>query len=139
MHFLRVHTEKSGKKLSGISTEAMRCLMNYSWPGNVRELENTIERAVALETSELIRVERLPEAVTLNLVPAPQRDSVPLPEGSFDLAEFLADLERNLICKALRNSDGNQTLAAQHLSLTYPSLRHKIQTLGIDPSKFRRN
>jgi two-component system response regulator PilR (NtrC family) len=138
-HFLRGHMEKSGKKLSGISAEAMRCLLKYSWPGNVRELENTIERAVALETTELIRAERLPEAVTLNNGPVPYGDSVPLPEGSFDLVEFLADLERNLICKALRNSDGNQTLAAQQLSLTYPSLRHKIQTLGIDPSKFRRN
>jgi two-component system response regulator PilR (NtrC family) len=139
MHFLRIHIEKSGKKLAGISTEALRCLLTYSWPGNVRELENTIERAVALETSELIRVERLPEAVTLNLTSVPQSDSVPIPEGPYDLAGFLADLERNLICKALRTSAGNQTLAAQHLNLTYPSLRHKIQSLGIDPSDFRRS
>ncbi len=74
----------------------------------------------------------------LNSPPSVARDSVPLPDGPFHLGEFLADLERNLICKTLSELDGNQTLAAQHLSLTYPSLRHKIQTLGIDPATFRR-
>jgi DNA-binding NtrC family response regulator len=46
-------------------------------------------------------------------------------------------VEKNLICQALEQAGGNQTLAAQHLKLTKPSLRHKIQTLGIDPSRFR--
>jgi transcriptional regulator with PAS, ATPase and Fis domain len=139
-HFLRMHAEKSGKRISGISAEAIRCLLSYPWPGNVRELENAIERAVALETTELVRVERLPEAVALNQPPAPAvLDSVPLPHGPFDLDDYLADLERTLICRTLKQTDGNQTMAAQILNLTYPSLRHKIQALRIDPNAFRRN
>ena len=47
-----------------ISSPAMRLLENYSWPGNVRELEHTIERAVALETTDTIQPERLPEQIT---------------------------------------------------------------------------
>ena len=47
-----------------ISSPAMRLLERYSWPGNVRELEHTIERAVALEPTEMIQAERLPEQIT---------------------------------------------------------------------------
>jgi two-component system response regulator PilR (NtrC family) len=137
-HFLRLHAERSGKRISGISAEAMRCLAGYCWPGNVRELENTIERAVALENTDLIRVERLPEAVVLNIVPATGHDSIPMPEGAYDLDAFMTDLERNLVSRALTQVEGNQTLAAKNLNLSYPSLRHKIQSLGIDPASFRR-
>ena len=45
------------------ASEALQCLESYSWPGNVRQLENTIERAVALETTQEIRLERLPEII----------------------------------------------------------------------------
>jgi len=138
-HFLRQYAEKTGKSLSGISPEALRCLQNYRWPGNVRELENTIERAVALETTEIIQLERLPRAVVLNLPATTTCDSIRLPEGPLDLEEFLSEVESNLICRALKQADGNQTLAAQYLNVTKGSLRHKIQVLQIDPWTFRRN
>ena len=77
-HFLSQYAEKSGKKVFSISREALRCLETYRWPGNVRELENTIERAIALETTEAIQVERLPDAVR-KLPPPPARNLVPLP------------------------------------------------------------
>jgi two-component system response regulator PilR (NtrC family) len=137
-HFLRLCSEKAGKKLLGISREALLCLEAYHWPGNVRELENTIERAVALETTDNILVGRLPDAVVGNLPPALGKDPFSLPEGQFDLDEFLVKIEKNLICQALGDTGGNQTLAAQRLKLTKPSLRHKIQTLGIDAAQFRR-
>jgi DNA-binding NtrC family response regulator len=122
----------------GISREALGCLENYHWPGNVRELENTIERAIALETAEAIQIERLPDAVR-KLPPRAVRDSFPIPEEYFDLEELLRNLEHDLICGVLRRTEGNQTLAANYLKLTKPSLRHRIRTLGIDPSIFRRN
>jgi two-component system, NtrC family, response regulator PilR len=137
-HFLRLYAGKAGKRVTAISREAMLCLETYRWPGNVRELENTIERAVALETTELIQAERLPEAVVRNLPAAVSRDAVALPEGQFDLERFLFNFERNLICQALEQAGGNQTLAAQRLRLTKPSLRHKIQSLGVDAASYRR-
>jgi len=136
-HFLRQHAEKTGRRVFGITREALRCLESYRWPGNVRELENTIERAVALETTDQIQLDRLPEAVVLNHAPPPVGELFELPRGAFDLQAFMADLERSLICQALQRSDGNQTLAAQHLGLTKPSLRHRIQALGIDATAFR--
>ncbi len=61
--FLRQYSDRAGKKIDGISSEALHCLESYSWPGNVRQLENTIERAVALETTQEIQLERLPEMI----------------------------------------------------------------------------
>ena len=128
--FLRRYAEKAGKFITGISPEAMRCLESYSWPGNVRQLENTIERAVALETTEEIQLERLSDIVRTRSGPQ-EADLFVLPEGPFDLEAFLAQVESSLICQALRQADGNQTLAAQRLKLTKGSFRHRLQTLQI--------
>jgi len=128
--FLRRYAEKAGKFITGISPEAMRCLESYSWPGNVRQLENTIERAVALETTEEIQLERLSDIVRTRSGPQ-EADLFVLPEGPFDLEAFLAQVESSLICQALRQAEGNQTLAAQRLKLTKGSFRHRLQTLQI--------
>src|SRR5205807_1185317 len=53
-HFLERFSKTMEKPIEGISPEAMTCLESYDWPGNVRELENTMERAVALETGREI-------------------------------------------------------------------------------------
>jgi two-component system, NtrC family, response regulator PilR len=129
-HFLRQFADKTGKTISGISNEALRCLKSYHWPGNVRQLENTIERAVALETAADIQLERLPDSVR-NRSEAVAGDLFALPEGSFDLEEFLNQIESSLIVQALRQSDGNQAMTAQRLQLTKGSLRHKLHTLQI--------
>nr|NIQ03380.1 sigma-54-dependent Fis family transcriptional regulator [Nitrospinaceae bacterium]NIR57271.1 sigma-54-dependent Fis family transcriptional regulator [Nitrospinaceae bacterium]NIS87723.1 sigma-54-dependent Fis family transcriptional regulator [Nitrospinaceae bacterium]NIT84589.1 sigma-54-dependent Fis family transcriptional regulator [Nitrospinaceae bacterium]NIU46772.1 sigma-54-dependent Fis family transcriptional regulator [Nitrospinaceae bacterium] len=64
-HFIGKYNEQHAleKKIEGIEPEALKCLENYDWPGNIRELENTIERAVVLETGQLIRVASLPEEI----------------------------------------------------------------------------
>ena len=128
--FLRHYAERAGKKIDGISPEALRCLESYSWPGNVRQLENTIERAVALETTQEIRLERLPEMIR-NRSSQIAGDLFTLPEGPFDLESFLSQIESSLIHQALSQTDGNQTLAAQKLNLTKGSLRHRLQSLQI--------
>src|SRR5437660_9409260 len=67
-HFIEKYCALTGRALS-ISAPAMRLLEAYTWPGNVRELEHTIERAVALEKTDTIQPERLPEQIT-NYSPA---------------------------------------------------------------------
>ncbi len=128
--FLRHYAEKTGKGISGISSEALRCLESYNWPGNIRQLENTIERAVALETTSEIQLERLPDTVR-NRSNDIESDLFTLPEGPFDLETFLSEIESSLISQALRQTDGNQTLAAQKLKLTKGSLRHRLHSLQI--------
>jgi two-component system, NtrC family, response regulator PilR len=130
--FLRHYAERVGKAISGISPEALHCLESYSWPGNVRQLENTIERAVALETDSEIQLERLPDSIR-NRSNTIAGDLFTLPEGPFDLEGFLNQIERSLIVQALQQADGNQTSAAQRLKLTKGSLRHKLNALQIKP------
>jgi len=60
-HFIQKHNRQLAREIQGISNEALEYMGAYDWPGNVRELENTIERAMTLEMSDLIRPERLPE------------------------------------------------------------------------------
>jgi two-component system, NtrC family, response regulator PilR len=62
-HFLERFAREMGKRVVKVSDEAMDVLKRHSWPGNVRELENVIERAVALETTEAVLPERLPEGL----------------------------------------------------------------------------
>lgn len=128
--FLRHYAEKAGKDIAGISPEVLRYLEAYGWPGNVRQLENTIERAVALETMREIQLERLPDAIR-NHSGSVEGDLFALPEGPFDLEGFLTQIESSLVSQALRQTDGNQTLAAQRLNLTKGSLRHKLHSRQI--------
>src|SRR5215210_6454189 len=62
-YFISKHCTQTGRALT-ITPPTMRLLESYSWPGNVRELEHTIERAVALESTEVIEPERLPDQIT---------------------------------------------------------------------------
>jgi two-component system, NtrC family, response regulator PilR len=130
LSFLRQYADRSGKRIEAISSDAMQCLESYSWPGNVRQLENTIERAVALETTSEIQLERLPDSVRNQPVNG-KSDLFTLPDGPFDLEDFLNQIESSLIAQALRQSEGNQTLTAQRLKLTKGSLRHKLHSLQI--------
>ena len=130
-HFIQKHNPQLGRKIQGISNEALEYMEAYDWPGNVRELENTVERAMTLEMSDLIRQERLPEklrgATSNNRAPVPAFN---LRDG-LDLEAYLKKVERQIVQHALALVEGNQTRAAGVLGLSYRSLRHRMETLGI--------
>ncbi len=131
-HFISKYNRKLDRSVRGITEDALRCFEQYRWPGNVRELENVIERGVTLETSEFLQKGRLPDHIQRGGF---FRDSAAMPfftaELGLDLEAFLRDLERQIIEQALSLADGNQTRAAEILRLSYRSLRHRIETLGI--------
>ena len=128
-HFIAKFCAQSGRSL-GISDAAMRLLENYSWPGNVRELEHTIERAVALETSDAIQPERLPEKIT-SYNPHRVAAAFSFPEEGLNLTAYLDQLEKTYLLEALQRSGGNQTNAATLLQLSVRSLRHLLDKHGI--------
>jgi len=123
-HFLEKFCAQTGRRLS-ISDKAMRLLEAYSWPGNVRELEHTIERAVALEPSDSIQPERLPEQIT-NYSSARISGALDLPDDGMNLMAHLDQLEKTYLLEALRRTDGNQTNAAELLRMSVRSLRHLL-------------
>ncbi len=59
-HFISAFNKKTGKKIKGVSPEALRMLMDYEWPGNVRELENAVEHAFVLCSNTEIGIFDLP-------------------------------------------------------------------------------
>ena len=128
-HFIGKYCRQTGRAMS-ISGPAMRLLEAYSWPGNVRELEHTIERAVALERTEMIQPERLPEQIT-NYNPHRVSSDLQLPTEGLNLTAHLDQLEKSYVLEALKRTDGNQTNAAELLKMSVRSLRHLLDKHGI--------
>jgi two-component system response regulator PilR (NtrC family) len=82
----------------------MRLLERYSWPGNVRELEHTIERAVALEATNSIEPERLPEKIS-NYNPYRVAEAMEFPEEGINLTAHLDQLEKTYVLEDGRQSN----------------------------------
>src|SRR6476660_2399502 len=127
-HFVEKFCAPTGRKL-GVSENAMRLLERYSWPGNVRELEHTIERAVALERTNSIEPERLPEKIS-NYNPYRVAEAMEFPDEGLNLTAHLDQLEKTYVLEALRRTAGNQTNAAELLHLSVRSLRHLLDKHG---------
>jgi two-component system response regulator PilR (NtrC family) len=122
-HFLRAFAREMGKNVNGFAPDTLDRLVAYRWPGNVRELENVVERAVALESTEVIRVEQLPESM---LMPrTADADAPDLHEG-FSLDAHLSCVEVGLLRRALDQAGGDRGLAARLLGITPRSLRYLL-------------
>jgi two-component system response regulator PilR (NtrC family) len=134
-HFLAKYGGQIGRRIAGISPEAIRCLQAYPWPGNIRELENAIERAAALETGPLIEPSSLPEhvqaGVGVTAAGGANGLEAPLPESGFDLERHVADIEREYIAEALRKSGGVKSRAAELLGMSFRSFRYYMKKYNL--------
>jgi len=130
-HFLVKYAAQIGRKITGISPDAVRKLQAYAWPGNIRELENAIERAVALETGQLVEASSLPEHVQVVEGPGGNGAESPLPESGFDLERHVADIEREYIAEALRQSGGVKSRAADLLGMSFRSFRYYMKKYNL--------
>jgi len=123
-YFINKFCQQQDRKVS-ISQKAMQMLENYAWHGNVRELEHTIERAVALERTEEIQPERLPDHIS-NYNPTRIKAEFDLPDDGINLVSHLENLEKTYVVEALKKTGGNQTRAAELLQIPVRSLRHLL-------------
>jgi two-component system response regulator PilR (NtrC family) len=127
-YFLERFRKTMEKPIEGISPEAMRRLESYDWPGNVRELENTMERAVALESGQEISLGVLPARIAgyaTSTVLAPGLSAtLVFPVEGIDFEKEMAEAERRYLQAALEKSNGVRTRAADLLKITYRSFRH---------------
>ena len=106
-----------------------RTAWKYEFRGNMRELENIIEKSVALGISNIV----LPENLVLSkddAEPSSILDS-DLPEAGIDLNEEISKIERNLITKALKKTQGSKLKAAKLLNVSLDSLRYRIEKMRI--------
>ncbi|HEY0004947.1 MAG TPA: sigma-54 dependent transcriptional regulator [Pyrinomonadaceae bacterium] len=128
-HFVEKFCGQTGRPL-GVTEKALHLLEAYSWPGNVRQLENTIERAVALERTDAIQPDRLPEQIT-QFSQARVADAFDLPEDGINLTAQLDQLEKTYVLEALNRTSYSQSRAAELLHLSVRSLRHLLDKHGI--------
>jgi two-component system response regulator PilR (NtrC family) len=127
-HFLERFRKSMEKPIEAISPEAMTRLESYDWPGNVRELENTMERAVALETGREISLRVLPDRIagyagasSLSAIGGP---AAGFPPDGIDFEKQIAEAERSYLQAALERAGGVRTRAADLLKISYRSFRH---------------
>jgi len=134
-HFVRKFAEKHGRPFGRIDGEAMRALLAYDFPGNVRELENILERAMIMETKNVISIDALPPNVT-KIVTGGVGESGSYKESFPDDGVFLDTemdkLEKIYLEKALEKAVGNRTEAAKLLNISLRSIRYRIQKHGIE-------
>ena len=119
-HFIEKISVNLKKRISGVSEEALKLLLNYSWPGNVRELENVIERVINLTLKEMILPEDLPKSLD-------QRADEKLFEKAIREKLTLSQLEKEYVKRVLMEVEGNKSKAAERLGLDRKTLYRKLQ------------
>jgi two-component system nitrogen regulation response regulator GlnG len=146
-HFLKRFNAQLGKNITSISADALELMERYTWPGNIRELQGAVRRSMLMATGPTIVPELLPkEIIDNNSAPGAVARSSDDPDG-VDLAGFVDErlaadsenlyqeslhmLERYLLTRVLRETQGNQSKAARRLGITRGSLRNKMRDLGI--------
>ncbi|MGI9626811.1 MAG: sigma-54-dependent transcriptional regulator [Longimicrobiales bacterium] len=128
-HFVGRHTQRLGVPVTGVTRGAMEALLRYPWPGNIRELENVLERALVLAEHTEISLDDLPENVR---TPATGSFAVEeLADDDLSVKRHTAQIEAQLIRKALVRTGGNRTSAAELLDLSPRALRYKIKDYEI--------
>jgi DNA-binding NtrC family response regulator len=111
--FIEIH----GKKIKGITPDAMKLIISYSWPGNIRELINCIESAVVMSLQDEITVDSLPSYIR----------SEKTGESSGKVDENLSEIEKKAIIAALKKTGGKKTEAAKILGIGERTLYRKLK------------
>ena len=126
-HFLKDSAARNRKPVTGISAAALRKIMQHDWPGNVRELQSVVERAVLVESSDVLQSSSLPSELAA--------DALPRADGNGVLP--LADVERRAILGAMRATDRNVSRAAKALGISRATLYRKLRRLNLHGAEGR--
>jgi DNA-binding NtrC family response regulator len=135
-HFMRHYAGTFQKPMDSIEPDALEMLQGYAWPGNVRELENVMQRAIILAPGRTVRAE------DLNLSnPEQDEDAGAFDEvvniGDYQLAgsfeRQLRDYKVRLAVSAVREANGNKTVAARSLSISRAYLHRLLRLAETDP------
>jgi DNA-binding NtrC family response regulator len=141
-HFIARFAAEEGKRVSGVSAEALTLLVSHNWPGNVRQLENAIFRAVVLAESEMLGINEFPQIVAQRgddahstIVPdagqlTMHTSSLPLLNAQDDV-RALEELEREVIRFAITHYRGQMSEVARRLQIGRSTLYRKLESLGL--------
>ncbi|WP_034630722.1 sigma-54-dependent Fis family transcriptional regulator [Desulfotruncus alcoholivorax] len=121
--FIREYSQLYGKRITRLDPEAMAALLAYPWPGNVREMKNSIERMVIMADGEVITAECIPAALKQS-----SKHKLPYQAGLVSVTE---QTERDIISRALKQTNGNRSQAARMLGIPRSTLYYKMHQLGL--------
>ncbi len=125
-HFLDKFNKLNYKNIRDVDKEVMEIFLDYNWPGNVRELENAIERAVVMCQHDTIKKEHLPPRIFKKMSSKKEtKEDIPLTDTN------LFEIEKRVILKVLKETNWNQTKAAEKLGISRKQLRTKMKNFGL--------
>jgi two-component system, NtrC family, response regulator PilR len=134
-YFLKKYAGAAQKSILRIAQESLDALKTFEWPGNVRQLENTIERAVAMESGNELKVDLEADRPRARAATAATNGngsgSLHVTTDGIDFEKYVAGVERSLIESALEQSGGVQIRAAELLKVSYRSFRHLLKKYDI--------
>jgi two-component system response regulator AtoC len=136
-HLLNHFNKQFNKSFQEIEDAAYDIILNHPWPGNIRELKNMVERIVLLEDDIVLRAGHIPASIRQGLSSERELSGVrrlemalsrPFPDEGMDFEDLLSSVERELIEKAMREADGNQSAAARLLRLNRDKIRYRLKS-----------
>jgi len=127
-HFIEKYRQDEGKSKIDLAPETWKALYSYPWPGNVRELENVIERAVVLNSGELIEFGDLPPEFSEK---TQELDIERFISPDAELQPTLERIEEKMIRRALVQANNIQAHAAEMLGITKSLIQHKMKKYNI--------
>ncbi len=122
--FLQEFAKENHKPVNDFTADALEWLMNYSWPGNVRELRTAMEHAVVLCRGEKISARDLPRQISIGA----KNETQLLQQNDLTVKEA----EKQLIVRALKETDGNRTLAAKKIGMSRRTFHRKLHTYHLE-------
>ncbi|HVZ30039.1 MAG TPA: sigma-54 dependent transcriptional regulator [Asticcacaulis sp.] len=155
-HFIRRFNVEEGKRVSGVSGDAMQLLSGYDWPGNVRQLENTVYRAIVLADSPHLQAFDFPAIsgqsaplATVSAAPVAMHTVAHAVEEHMDAMASLQDapvrilddaghlrkledIERDLIEHAISVYAGHMSEVARRLGIGRSTLYRKVRDCGLE-------
>ncbi len=132
MSILNEAMDQLGKRVKGISEEALRCFENYQWPGNVREMQNEIKRMLVLGQQDYLGSELISPHI-LHATPEEEEADMALLTGiEGSLKQRIEALEARIIKETLIRLRWNKTQASQELGLSRVGLRNKLERYGLE-------
>lgn len=132
-HFMAIFNKSKERGLTGINSDALECLVNYSWPGNIRELENLVERMTILKGQGIVDMSDIPPKYQINRSLKTNAESLDIPDAGMDFNTAVDNYENSLILRALEKTGWNRNQAAALLRLNRTTLVEKIKKKGLTP------